>query len=72
MILVMSMWYQLSLPKSWIIVIIGAIVSAISPTLTKLMKDMVLELYKKAKATPNTIDDIFVKLLADVLNVNLE
>ena len=57
---------------SFLIPILSLIVKAISPTIKDAVTKFVIDLNKKAEATPNTLDDIFVNLLADVLKVDLE
>ena len=52
--------------------IIGQIVKVISPELRKMLVEMVINLYQKAKATPNPWDDFLVELLAQVLGIDLE
>ena len=57
---------------SFLVPILSLIVNAISPSIKEVVTKFVIDLNKKAEATTNTVDDIFVKLLADVLNVDID
>lgn len=42
-----------------------------SPEIKNLLNNFVIDLYNKAKATPNPFDDFAVKTLATILNIQL-
>lgn len=51
--------------------LLGALLPVISPEIKKLFEDSLRELYKRALATPNPIDDVFAKALCDLMGVNV-
>ena len=55
---------------SLIIKILPIIISNISPALRETVKQIVLELEKKAKTTQNPFDDMLVELLKVILNID--
>lgn len=57
----------------WAIVatVLTGLVGALSPTIKNLLKGFLVDLYKKAKATDNPVDDILVIFLAGILGVDL-
>lgn len=54
-----------------IVKVFGSVVKLISPELRQWITDLVVELYKKAKATDNPWDDFLVELLATILGIDL-
>jgi len=52
--------------------IIGQIVKVVSPELRKMLVEMIINLYEKAKQTENPWDDFLVELLAQILAIDLE
>lgn len=53
----------------WILRMIILVVGAASPEIRENVKEWVLDLEQKAKATPNPMDDILVGLLKTLLNI---
>jgi len=51
-------------------VIVGAIIKRASPIIQEELHKMIDILEKKAKETPNTIDDLLVDLLKDIFGYN--
>lgn len=60
---------------SWIIKILLPLLWKIIPSVTQSLKDelqeFILNLYRKAEATDNPIDDVFVAVLAGILDIEL-
>lgn len=54
------------------IVVLSAILRAVSPVLREALQKSIKELYEKAKQTDNPYDDFFVELLARLLGIDLE
>lgn len=52
--------------------ILQIIIGVVSPTIRDLLTESVQKLYDKAKETKNNVDDVFVKLLADLLQIDVE
>lgn len=48
--------------------IVGAILKRVTPMIKDSLKKMILELERKAKATPNTVDDVLVDLIKDIFS----
>lgn len=46
------------------------ILSAISPTLLAFVKEAIVELWKRAKATPNPVDDFFAAMLCQLVGID--
>ncbi len=44
----------------------------ISNEIKSQLTDFIINLYKNAEKTPNVWDDMFVKLLADILSIKLD
>lgn len=61
---------------NWIVgllaTLLGPLMAALTPQLKEGIKDFVVNLYAKAKETSSPIDDIFVRFLAALLDVDLE
>jgi len=55
--------------NEWILRLIALVVNSASPELRTMIKEWVLELEKRAKETPNPMDDILVALIKVVLNI---
>lgn len=59
---------------TWVIVvfvaIFGAIIKEVSPTIREAIEKFLIDLEKRAKATPNVFDDMLVDLLKRVLAVD--
>jgi len=57
----------------WVIKIImsmlGPILSLISPVIKAALSEFLIELYKKALATENPWDDMFIGMLLDILGI---
>ncbi len=53
----------------WVIQIFGGIIGQMTPALMAELKVFLVELYKKALATPNPWDDFMVGLLLDILSI---
>ncbi len=59
--------------KLWLLnVILPGIINALSPMLRGVLHTAASSLCDKAKDTANKTDDIFVKLLCDILDVDCE
>lgn len=58
--------------NEWLLRLISLIVGSASPELRAMIKEWVLELEKRAKATPNPFDDVLVGLIKVVLNIKEE
>jgi len=52
--------------------ILGSILRAVSPHIREAVRDVITDLYEKAKATDNPMDDFFVQLLATLVGVELK
>lgn len=57
--------------KSLLITVLMGVVRVISPELRELIEKVIKTLYDRALATDNPIDDILVKLIAELLDVDL-
>lgn len=57
--------------KSLLISVLMGIVSIVSPQIKEFLHSMVKKLYALAKESKTPIDDIFVRLLANLLDVDL-
>ena len=54
-----------------IITVLAPLVNLLTPMLKEELTDFVVKLYEKAKGTDNPIDDLFVKFLAGLLEIDL-
>jgi hypothetical protein len=52
--------------------ILGLILPEVSNSIKELLQTYIRDLYKKACETPNPVDDLFVKLIAEILGIKLE
>jgi len=52
---------------NWVIKIFGGLVSQVTPAISAELNAFLTNLYKKALATENPMDDFFVGLLLDIL-----
>jgi len=61
---------------SWIINLIvsllGPLLAALTPTLKAALTDSIKDLYVKAQDSSSPLDDIFVRFLAALLDIELE
>ena len=57
--------------KSLLIMVLMGVLRVMSPEIRKLLEDMILRLWEKAKATPNEFDNIVVRLIAGLLEIDL-
>jgi len=55
--------------NEWILSMFSLVVNSASPAIRESVKGWVLELEKRAKETPNPMDDILVGLLKVILNI---
>jgi len=51
--------------------VLRIVIRALSPIIKKGLEDSIRNLYNRALETENEIDDIFVELLADLLDIEL-
>ena len=51
----------------FLVMILGPILKAVTPTIRAFLDELLNSLEEKAAETPNELDDIFVKLLRDLL-----
>ncbi len=49
--------------------VLGPVIAILSPMISQALKDALLDLYKKALATPNPWDDFVVGFLLDILSI---
>ena len=60
---------------SWLLKIVGSAFSPVFSLLSKEIKseleNFIKDLYKKSEKTENVWDDFFVKMLADILNIDV-
>jgi len=52
--------------------ILGSILKAVSPHIREAIEGVLRDLYEKAKATDNPMDDFLVSLIATLVGVKLE
>jgi len=57
--------------KSLLISVLMGIISIVSPQLKEVLHNAIVKLHALAKETKTPIDDIFVRLLANLLDVDL-
>lgn len=57
--------------KSLLIQVLMGIIAVVSPQIKEVLHDAVTRLYSVCKQTKTPIDDIFVRLLANLLDVEL-
>jgi len=55
--------------NNWIMMLVSQMLTVITPQLREGLKQLVTNLEKQAKETPNQWDDIFVGLLKSVLQI---
>lgn len=55
--------------NKWLLILVGQMLSVITPQLRQGLTEFVNTLEKQAKATPNPWDDIFVGLVKSVLQI---
>jgi hypothetical protein len=60
---------------SWIlnliVSVLGPLISLLTPQIKEALTEFVQNLYDKAQATDNPVDDVFVRFLAALLDVDL-
>lgn len=52
-----------------IVLLLGPIIRAVTPAIEEELEKFALKLYAKAEATDNPIDDLFVGMLLDMLDI---
>jgi len=55
--------------NNWLLMLVGQMLSVITPQLRQGLTAFVITLEKQAKATPNPWDDIFVGIVKSVLQI---
>lgn len=55
----------------WVVPLLRIAVRALTPTIEKALENAIHSLYEHALKTENDIDNIFVELLADLLDIEL-
>lgn len=56
---------------NWLAPVLRIIVRSLSPNIEKALENAIHSLYEHAQQTDNDIDNIFVELLADILDIDL-
>ena len=56
---------------NWLAPVLRLVVKALSPHIEQALENAIKSLYEHAKETENDIDNIFVELLADILDIDL-
>ena len=55
----------------FIALLLRPLLKALTPMIADLVEDSLIKLYKKAEATENPIDDLFVGFLLDILDIDV-
>ena len=53
----------------FVAIVLSPLMKLLTPMIRDTLKENLLKLYEKAKATPNPIDDIFVGFVLDLLQI---
>lgn len=55
----------------FIALLLGPLIRALTPMIKDLLEDNLIKLWKRAEATENPIDDLFVGFLLDILDIDM-
>ena len=57
--------------RALLLLVLSAVLDQISPEIRKLLEDAIAKLYERAQSTKTKIDDLFVRVLARLLDIDL-
>lgn len=61
-----SLWLKIGVK------IFSLLLPQLTPEIRKLLEQYLKDLYQKAKATDNILDDLVIKIIADLLKIDVE
>ena len=57
--------------KGLLVMVLMGVIGVATPEIKKLLEEFILRLWEKAKATPNPFDNMLVKIIAGILDIDL-